>query len=49
MGHGDSVSVSVSWVIWKYKSDFNSASGGNWKESSLLTISAKASFDGDTT
>ena len=47
MKHDDSVSVSVERVMWTYKSDVNSSSGENRKETSSSTISTEASFNGD--
>ena len=34
--------------MWTYEGDLNSASGENWKEPSSSTISAEASFKGDS-
>ena len=47
MKHDDSVSLSVERVMWTYKSDVNSSSGENRKETSSSTISTEASFNGD--
>ena len=46
--HGDPASVSVARVMWTCRCNLDSASGENWKDLSSSTISAEASFDGDS-
>ena len=46
--HNGCVSVSVTRVKWTYEGGVNSTSGQSWEEPSSSTISAEASFNGDS-
>ena len=46
--HDASASVSFARVMWTYKSDVNSALKNQLKRTSIITMSAEASFDDDS-